>query len=237
MAKFQEDDLVLCTVTSIERTSVFVKIDDETSGTINFSEIAPGRIRNIREYVVPNKKIVCKVLRVSPNNIDLSLRRVTSKEREEVMEQFKLEQTAKSALNSLLKEDAKKVKEKILENFETLSDFLAKAREDETIISKYIPKEFEEQIKKICQKRKKEVEVKKIVKLKSVQPDGIKKIKALFENKNPIIEVTYLAAGKFQIKVKEEDYKKANAIINEFLHNIESKAKKNFEEFSIEEKK
>jgi len=236
MAELQEGDLILGTVTGVEGTSVFIKIDEETSGTITFSEVAPGRIRNIRDYVMPNKKIVCKVLRVSSNNIDLSLRRVTSKERDEVMEHFKLEQTAKSVLNSLLKENARETEQKILSAFGTLSDFFTKAREDESIISKYIPKEFKEQIKKVCQKRKKEVEVKKIVKLKSLQPDGINKIKTLFENANPIIEITYLAAGTFQIKVKEEDYKKANQIINEFLQNIESKAKKNFKEFSIEEK-
>lgn len=232
----QEGDLILGTVTGIEGTSVFIKIDENTSGTITFSEVAPGRIRNIRDYVMPNKKIVCKVLRVSSNNIDLSLRRVTSKERGEVLEQFKQEQTARSVINSLLKENAKEIEEKILSDFKTLSEFFTKAREDESIISKYIPKEFEEQIKKVCQKRKKEVEVKKIVKLKSLQPDGINKIKTLFENANPIIEITYIAAGNFQIKVKEEDYKKANLIINEFLQQIEAKAKKNFEEFSIEEK-
>jgi len=236
MENLQEGELVLCTVTGVEGTTVFVKIDEQTSGTINFSEVAPGRIRNIRDYVMPNKKIVCKILRISSNNIDLSFRRVNAKERDEVMEQFKLEQTAKSVLNSLLKENAKDVEQKILLDFKTLSEFFTKAREEESIIAKYIPKEFEEQIKKVCQKRKKEVEVQKIVKLKSLQPDGIKKIRTLFDNTNPIIEITYLAAGTFQIKVKEEDYKKANQIINEFLQNIEAKAKKNFEEFSIEEK-
>lgn len=236
MTNLQEGDLVLGTVTGVEGTSVFVKIDDATSGTITFSEIAPGRIRNIRDYVMPNKKIVCKILRISSNSLDLSFRRVTSKERDEVMNHFKLEQTAHSVINSLLKEQAKEVEQKILSDFTTLSNFFTKAREDESIITKYIPKEFEEQIKKVCQKRKKEVEVKKIIKLKSLQPDGINKIKSLFENTNPILEITYLAAGTFQIKVKEEDYKKANIIMNEFLQQIETKAKKNFEEFSIEEK-
>lgn len=236
MEQLHEGDLILGMVTGVEGTTVFIKIDEERTGTINFSEVAPGRIRNIRDYVMPNKKIVCKVLRVSSNNIDLSLRRVTSKERGEVLEQFKQEQTARSVLDSLLKENSKDIQAKILSNFKTLSDFFTKAREDDSIISQYIPAEFIEQIKKVCQKRKKEVEVKKIVKLKSLQPDGIKKIKALFDNINPIIEITYLAAGTFQIKIKEEDYKKANTIMNEFLQQIEAKAKKNFEEFSIEEK-
>ena len=57
------DDLILCTVKKIEGTTVFVDLGDSIHGTIVFSEIAAGRIRNIREYAIPGKKIVCKVLK------------------------------------------------------------------------------------------------------------------------------------------------------------------------------
>ena len=74
-------DLVMCTVDRIVGTVVFVKIDGYGEGGIIMSEIAPGRIRNLRDYVVPKKRIACKVLRISGNRIDLSLRRVTPKEK------------------------------------------------------------------------------------------------------------------------------------------------------------
>jgi len=231
-----ENDLTLCTVNGVEGTTVFVTLENGKTGTIVFSEVAPGRIRNIRDYVMPNKKIVCKILRISSNNIDLSLRRVTSKERDEVMEQFKQEQTGRAVLKSLFKEKSQEIQEKILSNFKTLSEFFNKAREDESLIEQYIPQEFIEQIKKVIQKRKKEVEAKKIVKLKSLQPDGMSKIRSLFAECPSEIETTYLAAGTFQLKIKAEDYKKANSKMQEFIENIQTKAKKNFEEFSIEEK-
>ena len=82
----KEEDLVLCTVTKIEGTTVFVNIEGNGQGTIIFPEIAAGRIRNIREYVVPNKKIVCKILQIFEGHPQLSLRRVTSKEKQEVLE-------------------------------------------------------------------------------------------------------------------------------------------------------
>jgi len=236
MEKPAENDIVLCTVEKIDGTTVFVKLEDGTQGTIIISEIAPGRIRNLREYVIPNKKIVCKVLRVSPTQLDLSLRRVGSKERLEVMEKYKQEQTAKTALSSLLKEKFKEVQEKILKDFENLSDFFNKARENEELIAKYIPKEIVEQIKKITQKRRKEIEVKKIIKLKCLENDGISKIRNLFAVASKSAEVIYIAAGKFQLTIKEEDYKKANQKMNECLLAIEQKAKKDFCEFAIEEK-
>ena len=74
-------EIVMCTVDRIVGTIVFVKIDGNGEGSIILSEIAPGRIRNLRDYVVPKKRIVCKILRISGDRIDLSLRRVTQKER------------------------------------------------------------------------------------------------------------------------------------------------------------
>ena len=84
MANLEVGDIVLCTVDRIVGTVVFVKIKGYGEGSIIMSEIAPGRIRNLRQYVVPKKQIVCKVLRISGDRIDLSLRRVTQKEKKEV---------------------------------------------------------------------------------------------------------------------------------------------------------
>ena len=76
-------DVVLCTVDRIVGTTVFVMIGDNnrTEGSIIVSEISPGRIRNLRDFVTPKKKIVCKIIRINQGNIELSLRRVTSKEK------------------------------------------------------------------------------------------------------------------------------------------------------------
>ena len=54
----EEGDMTLCTVDRIAGTVVFVKIEgEEREGSIILSEIAPGRIRNLRDYVIPKKKI------------------------------------------------------------------------------------------------------------------------------------------------------------------------------------
>ena len=56
----QEDDIVLCTVKRIEKTIVFLDVQENShtiEGTMIFSEVSAGRIRNIRDYIVPNKKL------------------------------------------------------------------------------------------------------------------------------------------------------------------------------------
>ncbi len=81
----------MCTVDKIAGTVVFVTIDGNGQGSIVLSEIAPGRIRNLRNYVVPKKRIICKVLKISRDYVALSLRRVTQKERKELLNQYKQE--------------------------------------------------------------------------------------------------------------------------------------------------
>ncbi len=219
-----EGDLILCTVERIEHTTVFVRLATGEEGTIIISEIAPGRIRNLRDYVLPNKKIVCKVIRISGNNIDLSLRRVNSKEKKEVLEKYKQEQTIKSAFNQILKEKAKEIQEKI-EKEMPLAEFLQKAKEDEKIITKYIPSEFREVIKKITQKKQKEIEVKKLLKLKCLEPDGIVRIKKILSVNHKNIKITYISAGNFQISAKAEDYKEANKQVDTIVKNMEIQSK------------
>lgn len=233
----EEDDLILCTVEKVTPTVVFVNLPDGEQATIISSEIAPGRIKNMRAHVVPNKKIVCKVLRVSKSHIDLSLRRVTAKERKEVMQEFKQEQTLNVSFNQLLDKDAEKTKTKILKSFPSITKFAESARQDEKIISKYIPKAKQEQIKKIIERKRKQVEVKKILNLKCLEADGVKKIKNIFSAGNSSIKVIYISAGKFQLTLKAEDYKKANKKLDKILDEFKQKSKQNACEFEVSEKK
>ena len=235
--QMQEGDLFLCTVERIEPTVVFVKLPNGKEGTIVSSEIAPGRIKNIREYVAPNKKIVCKILNIRENHLALSLRRVTSKEKQEILKQFQQEQTIKSALKQILGKDAESSQKNILQDFPSLADFFENARQDNQIIIKYIPKEFEEQFKKVIEKKKKQVELKQLISLKCIEDNGIKRIKSLLSFKEENITITYISAGNFQIKIIAENYKEANQKIKSILEEIEKKAKENQCEFEIKEGK
>jgi translation initiation factor 2 alpha subunit (eIF-2alpha) len=231
----KEGDLVLCTVTQIGKTTVFVKIEKEGDGTIVTSEIAPGRIRNLRDYVIPNKRIVCKVLKIDGNNVNLSLRRVSPKEHKEVMEIYQRERNSLSILRSVLKEKADQVAEKIKQE-SSLHEFLQNCRTNPEKMQKYLQGEEADRVCKILQDKKdKLIEVKKEFRFSSKKPDGIKIIKDSFAVCQGNCEISYLAAGRYSIKIKSQDYKKANQEVNSVLEKIERLAKENKAEF--EEKK
>lgn len=225
-------DIVLCTVDRIVGTTVFVNIEGNGEGSIVFSEIAPGRIRNIRDYVVPKKKIVCKVLRISGDRVDLSLRRVTLKEQKELKNKYKQEKSFISILKNVLKDKAENViggisgrggiygfLERIKNNPEELEELIGKPN------SKKVFEIFK------TQKQKKAV-VKKEIILKSMDSDGIEKIKDILGKINDV-EIRYISAGRYSLKKENEDIKEADQKLKEIIEMIEKKAKISNLDFSI----
>jgi translation initiation factor 2 alpha subunit (eIF-2alpha) len=233
MEKLEEGLIVLCTVKKIVGTTVFIKIDDyDCEGTIITSEIAPGRIRNLRDYVVPNKKIVCKVLRIDQKgHIDLSLRRVTAKEQKEIKDTYKKEKSLAATLKTISK-DSEKIIEKI-KGKTSLAEFFEQAKENPSVLDKLMSKEEASKLLKILkEKKEKEVIVKRRFSLSSQAEDGIQKIKKILPE-----QATYLAAGKFQITIKNSNYKEANTKLNNMLKDLEQKAKQENCTFSLEKQK
>ncbi|MCK5043957.1 hypothetical protein KAR52_03090 [Candidatus Pacearchaeota archaeon] len=228
-------DIVLCTVDRIVGTAVFVKIEGNIEGSIILSEIAPGRIRNLRNYVVPKKKIVCKVLRISGDRIDLSLRRVTQKEKKEVMEQDKQEKSYTKILKSVLKEEAEKLITEILKE-KKVYEFLQEAKENPTNLEKIVGKDNSKKILNILktEKQKKAI-IKKEILLTTTKSNGIELIKNILGDiKNA--EVKYISAGKYTLKKEDENLKLADNKLKEIIKDIEKKAKHQGIEFSIKEK-
>jgi translation initiation factor 2 subunit 1 len=233
----EEGDIILCKVEKVTNTITFVKLPNGQRGTIVSSEIAPGRIKLMRQYVVPNKQIVCKVLKIEGDHIHLSLRRVNSKEKKEVMQSFKQTQTINVAFKQILKEDETKIKEKILKDFKNLTEFINEARDNEKLIPKYIPKEKQDAIKAVSQKKKGKQELKQNIKIKCLEDDGVKKIKKIFDLNDKNISIAYISAGNFKLKLIVEDFKHGKKRIHEIIEELEKRAKKNNCEFYATEEK
>ncbi len=235
----EEGDLVLCTVERIDKTIVFVSMaldGKEVEGSIITSEIAPGRIRNIRDYVVPKKKIVCKVLRISKSgNIELSFRRVTQKERKELMEELKQEKSYVSILKSVMGEDSMKIIEEIMKSGK-IFDFFEDAKENPKKLEILVGKENSKKIMEILNTQKeKKTTVKGEIILKSTAKNGLETIKKILEKiKNA--EVRYISAGRYSLKAESNNMKDSDRRIREIEKEIEADSKKAGAEFGIIEK-
>jgi len=227
--------IVLCTVDKIIGTTVFVMIEGDGEGSIVVSEIAPGRIRNLRDYVVPKKKIVCKVLRISEKNVELSLRRVSLKEKKERMEELKQEKSYKSILKTILKEKTEEAIKKITES-SSVYDFLQEAKKDSSKLEKITDKDSTQKILDIINTQKiKTSQIKKQLEISTEEPNGIELIKNLLTAQKDL-EIKYVSAGKYSIKTSGEDLKKADKKILDFVEEIKEKSKDKKIKISVTEK-
>lgn len=228
----KEEELVLCTVDRILGTTVFVKIDEYSrEGIIATSEIAPGRIRNIRDYVVPNKKIVCKVIRIEEKtgNVDLSLRRVGMKERNKLLEGYEREKNISTILKIVLK-DEKRVSEIVssIKEKEDLVQFFEKAKEKE-LSEIGIKKEEMKQLLKILEEKgqKKKISLRIKVELSTSSENGFEKIKKILsKGLKEGVEITYMSAPNYLITITGTDHKEVNSKGEEIKKLIEEEAKK-----------
>jgi len=91
----EEGDLVIGTVTSIRNFGAFVTLDEYggREAFIHLSEVATGWVKYIRDHIREGQKIVARVLRVDPakSQIDLSLKRINDHQRREKTQQWKNE--------------------------------------------------------------------------------------------------------------------------------------------------
>lgn len=243
-----ESEIVLCTVTNIQYNSVFAKLDEykNLQGMIHISEISPGRIRNLRDYVKEGKVIVCKILKINKErgHIDLSLRRVNENQRRAKLEGIKLQQKAEKIIEFAAKElgiENKQllidVVQKIKGNYEDIYSCFEDVVENDAKIedigfdektTKALEKEIRQKIKPVS------VVIEGIMTITSYKPNGIDIVKeAVIEavKVDESLKIYYGGGGNFKVMIESPDYKTAEKILKEGLGIVEAKMKENDGDF------
>ena len=225
-----EGDLVLCTVTSVQFHSVFVDIEEYgKGGMIHISEVSPGRIRNIRDFVKEGKKVVCKVLRINQEKgyIDLSLRRVNESEKKRKIEDIKKEQNAEKIVEIAAgkigiptEQLYKEISDKIMKSYSSFHEFFEEAIKDEKLLESVISdKKYLKIIDETVKQRIKpsEVEIKGKLRITTFAPDGISIIKESLKKAEDAgkgkITINYLGSGLYRFMIKAPDYKEAEKLM------------------------
>ena len=233
----QEDEIVLCKVARIEFTSVFVELlEYKHTGLVHISEIAPGRIRNIRDYVSVGRQIVCLILRVDSrtNNISLSLRRVNTHQRTEKLEQLKQELKAESLIKSIceklkkpLAETYNQIFKKVSVEYPLLYPCFRDVSTGEADLGKLgIDKDIAKELTALIVEKFKppKIVIKGEIKLQTYAPDGVDKVRNLLlslKKISPTLTITYLGGGRYQLSLEDIDYKPAEANLRKVEELIE----------------
>jgi len=242
----RKGEIVMCTVKHVSPHSAFVTLDEyeNVEAMLHISEVASGRIKNIRDYIVPGKQIVCLVLRVDERKgyVDVSLKRVTDSEKRRKFLEWRFSKRMSNLLQFLskkLKEDPEEVERKILERYNSLGEFFKSVQRkgpqlvDTLDISEKWKKALKEEFSEAL-KRKKSV-IKAILELRSYASDGVGRVrKVLREIGGDGVEITYLGAPRYQLKITAENYKVAESMLSEIERKLEQLSKTEGVEFRLE---
>jgi translation initiation factor 2 subunit 1 len=235
-------ELVVGRIDEIEDFGVFVDLLEyqDKRGLCHISEVASGWIKNVRDHVSVDQRVVAKVLDVdeSSQQIDLSLKDVNDHQRKDKIQEWKNERKADNWMEQSFGEDITDEKYAAVAN-ELLADFgsMYDGFEQAAIHGAEALEETDlsaEEIEAIVETARENVSVPYVkvngyVDLRSNAPDGVDVIKEALqaaEGNGEVpeeveLEVTYVGSPEYRISVQAPDYKTAEAELEESAERAE----------------
>ncbi len=227
----QEGDLVVATVHKVLNYGAFAKLEEYPGeeAFIHISEVSAGWVKNIRDYVRENQKIVARVLRVNPKkgHVDVSMKRIREDQRTRKIQQWKIEQKAEKLLEFAAKsinKDLNTAYEEVgygmMDEFGDLyGAFEISADEGkESLIKRGMDKKWAAAITEVAKKNisPPEVQITGYVDITSYAADGVKIIRnALNSINKDNVSVQCVGAPRYRLLVKSSDYITAETILKD----------------------
>ena len=218
----EEGELIVGTVYRVVSYGAFAKLE-EYSGKeafIHISEVSSGWVKNIRDHVRENQKIVARVLRVNPKkgHVDASLKRIREDQRTKKIQQWKIEQKAEKFLELSAKSLDKnldtaynEIGYKIMDIYgDIYGAFETAADEDEkSLIDEGIDEDWAIAITNVAKNNitPPEVHITGYVDIETYEPNGVEIVReALQAAESDDIQVQCVGAPRYRITVKSTDY-------------------------------
>jgi len=236
----KRDELVICTVKRINPHSAFVDLDDydNVKGMIHISEVALRGVKNIKNHLSIGKKVVCKMLYIKDNVVDVSLKRVNSGARKQKLNDVRSESRFYHLVEHACKEAGKpKLTDKvvllfvdkygsILNAYEALRDKGLKFLDGISLPDKVGPvirSNFQSLLKQLV------VKIRRTMSLTSSEGDGVVCIKRLLADtptpKNVSLSLSYKGSGDFTIVIEAMNYKIAEDFFDKLSDELIAKGR------------
>ena len=233
-------DLIIATIESVMDYGAYAKLDEyNRRGFLHISEISSARIRNVRDFVRENQKMVLKVLRVDveKGHIDLSLRRVTKRERIEKIKSWKKDRKGDALLHAVAEkvglpkhEVYQKAGVILEEKYGLYEGFEKVVKEGIEVLTKLdIPEDLAKVIAQVAEERIKikMVRVKGVLEVRCNKPNGVKCIQDAFisakksnEAKDAKIVFFVIATPRYSVEVSADNWKRAEEVLEEVSQSV-----------------
>ena len=262
----KEGAFIMARVVDIQKQYIYVDLPDydglpseETArGMIHISEISSRWVRNIRSIVRIGQRIVLRVVKVVPDKgqIDLSLRRVNSGQKDLIAKEHKYANKFENLLQFLTETEGidltldnayETIGFPIKEQFDFYQEAIEALKEEgEELLNELtdIPDHVKDAYLKIVDEN---VEISTVnimgkIKLVNRNGDGIIKVKEILNEvlkviDNPVetrkLSLLYLGAPYYRLEIVSKDYLDAESILSDALEVLETSTQKTDSSFEF----
>jgi translation initiation factor 2 subunit 1 len=228
-------DLAIATVKRVVDYGAYVRLDEYEGieGLVHISEISTTWVKHIREHVREGQKLVLKVLRVDRERaqVDLSLRRVTGREKTDKMLEWKRSKKADSIIKGAgerLKADAETTEKMRLLVYEKLENpyetFQESVEEGDAVFAKLgMAPEWAAALAEVAKSKVKleKASLTATVELTCRAPEGMEAIRTALSNAKKVkkprgatVRIYAIGAPKYRIEATTREYSEAEALLN-----------------------
>ncbi|MBN2228944.1 MAG: translation initiation factor IF-2 subunit alpha [Candidatus Thorarchaeota archaeon] len=234
------DEYAIAVATKVAPYGAYVQLPEykDKEGFIHISEVSSTWVKNIRNHIHENQRVVVKILKVDPEkmHIDCSLRRVSNESRRQKNNEWKRAQKAEKLLELVAKENEmtiEQVYEKIgwpIEDvFGEIYTGLEKASDGGVDVFEDVQatKKLKKQVADLAQQRIEipYVEIDGEMTITVPGPSGIEVIKKALteglqrgkEHDKSTTEIYTLGSPRYKLRVVSPDYKEAEEILSDVL--------------------
>ncbi|BDC19757.1 translation initiation factor IF-2 subunit alpha [Acidianus sp. HS-5] len=252
----REGDILIATVKQVFDYGSYVTLDEygNLQAFLPWSEISTRWVKNIHDIVKEGRKIVVKVIRVDrrKGTVDVSLKKVNDDERRKKNAEWKkLQKTDKilelvsQKLGRPEKEAWEQVAWKLESRYGDVYDVLQKAAKegDKFLRDAGVPEMWIKPLVDEASKHNEEKRVKesKVVVVKTLNPEGVEKIRSLFgkaiedgEDTEFVIKIYTIGAPRYRIDVIGTEPKAVTERLNSVVEKLQEIAKDEGVEVSVQ---
>lgn len=236
----EADDFAIAVATKVAPYGAYVTLPEygNKEGFIHISEVSSTWVRNIRNHIHENQRVVIKVLKVDPEkgHIDCSLRRVSTEAKRAKNNDWKRAQKAEKLLELVAKENDmtleevyKKIGWPIEDVFGEIYAGLEKASDGGVDVFEEVQatKKLKKRVADLAQQRIEipSVEIDGEMTITVPGPSGVQVIREALvkgletgkQHEKSTTEIYTLGSPRYKLRIVSPDYKEAEDILSEVL--------------------
>lgn len=237
------DEFVVAVATKVAPYGAYVVLPEygKKEGFIHISEVSSTWVRNIRNHIHENQRVIVKVLQVDTQkkHIDCSLRRVSNEVKRSKNNEWKRAQKAEKFLELIAKENEwtlEKIYEKIGWALEDAFGEIYKGLEFtadlgiEALENIEATKKLKKQVADLAKARIEipSVEIEGEMNIQVSGPNGVETIKKALigglesgeKSEKSTVEIYTLGSPRYKLRIVSPDYKEGEEILSEILGKV-----------------